>query len=325
MYSIKLPEGFRFRTPTLDDAPEIAALVAACQEADGDHAQMTTAELLSDWSGVDLAQEAIVVLEPHGQIVGYADLINRNYVQISVYGHVHPAHRVRGVGTALVAWGERWAEHHAVRAPTDARITVQHFLRETNTGARQLVETNGYIPIRIHYIMAIDLDHAPPTPTWPDDLGVRSFVVGQDEQQVFEAAEESFQDIWNRPPSTYERWMASTTAPDFDPGLWFLGVERATDTIAGVCLCTIIDGTGYVNTVAVRRPWRRRGLGRALLEHAFSACYMRGVRHIELNVDGESTTGAPQLYGTVGMAVAKSYVRYEKEIRAGVDQATNRG
>jgi mycothiol synthase len=321
MYSIDLPEGYSFRAPVLDNAPEIATLIAACQQADGDSAQMTTAELLSDWSGLDLAEEAIVVLSPQGQIAGYADLINRNFVQISVYGHVHPAHRGRGIGTALVAWGERWAEQHAEQAPEHARIIVQHFLRETNTSARRLVETSGYMPIRIHYIMAINLDEAPSTPEWPDGLDIRSFVSGQDEQQVFEAGEESFQDLWNRPPSTYERWIQPTKEADFDSSLWFLGVERATGTVAGVCLCAIIEGTGYVNTVGVRRPWRRRGLGRTLLEHAFRLFYARGLRHIELSVDGESTTGAPQLYRKVGMSVAKSYVRYEKEIRAGVEQA----
>jgi mycothiol synthase len=322
MYSIELPEGYSVGAPALEDAPEIATLMAACQKADGDSAQMTTAELLNDWSGLDLAEEAIVVLSPQGQIAGYADLINRNFIQISVYGHVDPAHRGRGIGTALITWGETWAECHADSAPEGARITVQHFLRETNTGARRLVEASGYMAIRIHYNMAIDLDKAPTTPKWTGYLGVRSFVLGQDEQQVFEAGEESFHDLWNRPPSTYERWIQPTKAADFDPSLWFLCVEQATGAVVGVCLCVIVEGTGHVNAIGVRRPWRRRGLGRALLEHAFGVCYMRGARHIELSVDGESTTGAPQLYRNVGMSVVKSYVRYEKAIRAGLEQAT---
>jgi ribosomal protein S18 acetylase RimI-like enzyme len=58
-------------------------------------------------------------------------------------------------------------------------------------------------------------------------------------------------------------------------------------------------------------------LGLALLRHAFGALYARGVRDVSLSVDADSTTGAPQLYTHAGMRPAKSFVRYEKELRPG--------
>ena len=79
-----LPEGYTARAPTADDAQGVAELIAACQVADGDEAPMTADEVLSDWEGLDLAEEALVVVAPDRRMVGSADIRNRRYVRGSV-------------------------------------------------------------------------------------------------------------------------------------------------------------------------------------------------------------------------------------------------
>ena len=69
----------------------------------------------------------------------------------------------------------------------------------------------------------------------------------------------------------------------------------------------------------MRPSWRQRGIGLALLQHAFGEFYRRGVRTVELSVDSESPTGAPRLYLRAGMEVTKSYLIYRKELRAGAE------
>jgi mycothiol synthase len=76
-----------------------------------------------------------------------------------------------------------------------------------------------------------------------------------------------------------------------------------------------------VDTLAVRRSWRGRGLGSALLTHAFRELYGRGLRRIALNVDAENPTGATRLYERAGMRVGQQYATYGKELRAGVELA----
>ena len=71
--------------------------------------------------------------------------------------------------------------------------------------------------------------------------------------------------------------------------------------------------------VGVRRPWRKRGLGLALLRHAFAEYHRHGVRKVGLSVDAESSTGAPRLYGRAGMRVKESYIIHLKELRSDVD------
>src|SRR5215218_281201 len=87
----------------------------------------------------------------------------------------------------------------------------------------------------------------------------------------------------------------------------------------GLTLCKTLAGEGWVDVVAVRRPWRNRGLGLALLRHAFTECHRQGTHRVSLSVDAESITGAPRLYGRAGMRVRESYIIHLKEFRPGVD------
>ncbi|HEV2582694.1 MAG TPA: GNAT family N-acetyltransferase, partial [Ktedonobacteraceae bacterium] len=81
-------------------------------------------------------------------------------------------------------------------------------------------------------------------------------------------------------------------------------------------------GDGWVNTLAVLRPWRKQGLGMALLLHSFREFYQRGKRKVGLGVDSQNLTGATRLYQRAGMHVAREHITYEKELRAGIELST---
>ena len=313
----ELPEGYVMRTPTREDAEEVAALVVACQLADTGEADMTLDELIDDWHDLDLAEKAVVVVAPDCGIAAYADVLNRSYVTVSVYGYVHPDHRERGIGAFLVAWGERWTRDRIPLAPEGARVVAQHYINAANTGAQRLLEATGYTPVRGVYVMETELIEAPPQPHWPAGISVHTFVPGQDERATHEAVEDAFRDLWGHPLNTFERFLRETEKESFDPSLWFLA--RAGDEVCGVTLCKVLGDEGWVAAVGVRRPWRKRGLGLALLRHAFAEYHRRGVRKVGLSVDAESITGAPRLYGRAGMRVRESYVIHFKELRPGID------
>jgi mycothiol synthase len=313
----ELPKGYTTRAPTREDAEAVAALISACQIADTGETDMSVEEMLDDWHPLDLAEEAVIVTAPDGRVAAYADVLNRSFVTVSVYGYVHPDLRGIGVGSYLVAWGERWTRDRMPQAQENARVVVQHYINSANEGARRLLEDSGYTPVRGIYVMEIRLDEVPPLPRWPADISVRTFVPGRDERAVFEAVEDAFRDMWGRPRGTFERFVGMTEAESFDPSLWFMAVEG--DEIAGVTLCKTLAGEGWVDVVGVRRPWRNRGLGLALLRHAFTEYHRRGARKVGLSVDAASITGAPRLYGRAGMCVRESYTIHLKELRPGVD------
>jgi GNAT superfamily N-acetyltransferase len=306
-----VPPGYIARAPTRDEAQAIAELIAACQRQDQGKAEMTAEELLSDWAGLDLAEEAVVITTPEGQLAAYADLSNSRYLSIAVYGYVHPDQRGRGLGRYLVHWGEAWTYNHMAQAPQDAAITVRHYILATNTPARQLLEGLAYTAVRGVYQMTIDLDQPPPAPDWPAGIQIRAFTPGRDEQAAFEAYEEASLEMWGRPPNTFDNWLAFTRRAD--PSLLFIAEAR--EAIAGVCVTSMVEGRGHVSGLRVRRLWRRQGLGLALLRHSFGEFYRRGARKAALSVDATSPTNAPQLYLKAGMRVSHNFIIYQKELR----------
>jgi mycothiol synthase len=312
-----LPEGYATRAPGREDAGEVAALIHASDLADNGASDMSVEELLDDWHSLDLAGETVAVVAPDATIAGYADVINRSFVSVSVYGYVHPDFRDLGIGAYLISWGETWTRERMPHAPEDARVVVQHYINRLNETAQQLLESLGYAPARGVYVMETELDEAPPQPHWPEGISVRTFVPGEDERPLFEAVEDAFMDMWGRPRGDFETFAAMTGQQSFDPALWFLAMDG--DEIAGATLCKTLAGEGWIHVVGVRRPWRNRGLGLALLRHALAEYQRRGVSKVALSVDAESITGAPRLYGRAGMRVRESYVIYLKELRPGRD------
>ncbi len=312
-----MSEGYVTRAPRRDDAEAVAALMYATELADNGTSDMSLEELLDDWHSLDLAEEAVAVVAPDGTIAAYADVLNRSFVTVSVYGYVHPEFRGLGMGTYLISWGETWTRERIPNAPEDARVVVQHYINRANEKGQSLLKSLGYAPVRGVYVMETELHEASPQPRWPAGISVRTFVPKRDERATFEAVEDAFRDMWGRPRGTLERFVGRTEQQSFDPSLWFLAVDG--DEIAGLTLCKTLAGEGWVDVVGVRRPWRNRGLGLALLRYALAEYHRRGIQKVALSVDAESITGAPRLYGRAGMRVKESYAIYLKELRQGVD------
>jgi GNAT superfamily N-acetyltransferase len=317
----------------LDDLEAAVELINANSLALQGVADYEVETLRREWQspGFDLAADTQVVLAADGQLVGYYDVFSRGapYVNLSVWGCIHPAHF--GVGDYLLAWAEQRARQIMTQAPVDARLTLTAHPLALDTATCQLLERAGLEVVRHSMRMVIDLDEEPAAPVWPDELTVRTAVVEEDLPAVVRAVRDSWKDHWGYVESPFEdeveRWRHSTLDEGFDPTLWFLAVTRDGE-IAGVNLCRpkISDdpAMGWVGTLAVRRSWRRRGLGLALLQHAFGEFYHRGKRRVGLGVDAQSLTGATRLYERAGMRSDPKWQRctYVKELRPGVDWTT---
>ncbi len=76
---------------------------------------------------------------------------------------------------------------------------------------------------------------------------------------------------------------------------------------------------GYAGILCVRRPWRGKGLGQALLNQTFGAFKERQKTQCALHADGENITGALQLYHRAGMHIEHQFDQFEKELRSGRD------
>ena len=315
-----LPAGFTVRAPRADDPPAICALMAAFDIAYNGFADAyEPADIREEWERLDLAADAWVIEGPDGRMTGYGTLTDKGSGRLQADGYVHPGYWGRGIGTALVRLMDARAAALVGRAPEGARVVAGNAVLANDAAAQAILEAEGYVLVRTHWRMAITLDAPPPAPGWPVGIAVRAFVPGRDERAVFDAVEEAFSDHWGHTPRAFEEWIRRTRREDFDPSLWFLAMDG--ETIGGVALCRRRPDCGWLGWLAVRRPWRKRGLGLALLRHSFGAFYARGERTIALGVDAQSLTGATRLYEGAGMRVTMLAAIYEKELRAGEDLA----
>jgi ribosomal protein S18 acetylase RimI-like enzyme len=193
-----------------------------------------------------------------------------------------------------------------------ARATIVH---ADETGTLAVLEGRGYAPVRHSFRMLIELHGTPEPVAWPDGLEVRVMEPGG-ERAVHAAVMESFADHWGFTPHPFEGWLKYHTRPEARQDLWFVAWDG--DEVAGVCLCADHEsgepGFGWVEILGVRRPWRRRGLGEALLRHAFRAFALEGATKVGLGVDAENPTGALRLYERAGMRVVRRYDTYERRL-----------
>ena len=71
---------------------------------------------------------------------------------------------------------------------------------------------------------------------------------------------------------------------------------------------------GYVENISTRRPWRRRGLARALIGATIAALRERGMSEGALGVDSENPSGALRLYESCGFVAVSRNASYSKPL-----------
>lgn len=319
-----LPKVLLVRAPAMDDLQAVYDVIYASGTADYGEETFTLEDLRLIWHepGFSLAEDAWVVVTPEHRIVAYADTGHRNHVKLFGDYRVHPEYRGLGIEKYLVRLIESRMRQHIGLAPSHARITLAFRASPANKADAALLEQEGYAHIRSYYEMAIDLLEAPPAPIWPDGVTVRTMQPGE-ERAVFELIDDAFSDHWGHLPGVYEEWKHWQLGREqFDPALFFLAYDG--DQLAGGSLCQYEPAydAGWVGQLAVRRSWRRKGLGLALLLHSFDEFYRRGVRKVLLGVDSQNLTGALRLYKRAGMHVMTQTHSYEKELRPGEELST---
>ena len=304
------------------DLNAVAKLIYDVCEADGDTTvAVTPEELANDWKkeGFNLERDAFLVETKDGRVVGYEEFGNEvEHVQLYSDGYVHPEFKGLGIGTTLLRAVEVRAREDMKLAEPDLRVFIRSTIDNKDEQGHSLHKTEGYFSIRYHWRMEIKLQEPPPAVTWPDGVELRPFVKDEHATLVWQAQNEAFLDHWGSHETTFEEFAHNRfDAAKFDPTLWV--VAWAGNEVAGFSINRFRMGIGWIGTLGVRRPWRKKGLGLALLQYSFGEFYKRGTTTIGLGVDASNPTGATRLYQRAGMYVASEFATYEKELRPGRD------
>ena len=314
--SLSLPQGFTVRPATMDDLQSVYDLLVFCERAEFNTpdyvADYVIEDLQTQWAApnYDLTKNTWMISADDGSLVGYADVDEfGNHILINPNSCVHPDYTGRGIGSYLL----QVAEARAYELITTGSFQLETLISYKNDAARTLLEHRGFTVVRHMWRMDIKLDAAPTSPQWPDGITARSLIPGQDERTFHAIVNEAFSDLNHFNPVSFEDWEESfIKREDFKPELWHLAMDG--NEAAGCVIGFSNDDAGWIHYVAVRRPWRHKGLALAMLHHAFGDFYRRGIRQVGLNVDSQNATGATRLYTRAGMSIYHQFDTYEKTL-----------
>jgi len=268
----------------------------------------------------------MVLAEVDGQLIAEANgsvSIRDGKPVHMLWGRVHPDWRRRGIGRALFRWNERRGRDRAAAEPEFGGPTavIGGFASEFEPGAEALFESEGYRAFRYAFTMIHrHVRDAEPIPM-PAGLEIRPVTADQ-HRTIMNADDEAFQDHFEHRPLTEDDFVAWFSQPDLDTSLWKIGWDG--DQVAGGILTTIWKEEnetlrvkrGWLESVFTRRPWRRRGLARALIGATLVELRERGIEEALLGVDAENPTGALALYEGLGFEVKVRTKRYRKPLES---------
>ena len=238
------------------------------------------------------------------RIVGYS-LVHERGDPWVVEGCVHPDAHGRGIGRLIATELEEDAVRSGARR-------IQNAIIKADSAAGRLLESLGYRAVRDFRELRIELEAPPPAPEWPEGLRVVPFDPKQDALEFHAAHQEAFADAWEFTWRDFESWSKSALRERaLRPGTLVRRPRRGRD-----CRRTISRGDtyggGFVDVLFTRRPWRRQGVGAALLADAFARFWERDEYNVGLTADAASDTGAFRIYERAGMAPVLGWVVYEK-------------
>lgn len=317
-------DGLRFRRPDGSDADyaSMASVIGAASRQDDDPWLPTPINLREEMEGsstLDPACDALVA-EIDGTMVALATVervLRSGRPMYDIRGQVIPDARRSGIGRAMLHANLRRAIERGVAAGDRFPLTVRGFASEHELGHRALLESEGFEIDRWFFLMQRrTLDDIPAAPL-PEGIELRP-VRPADHRAIFDAEFEAFRDHWQ--PHDYDEAEFETLHKkvEIDTDLWVVAWDD--DEIAGVVQNWIWGDEneqlgvkrGWLEHISVRRPWRRKGLGRAITAESLRRLRAAGMTEAMLGVDAENPTGALRLYRDLGFEVSQrssAYVR----------------
>ena len=310
-----------------DDIPTLTRIANNAMAADEVSDRLTVEQMTLELRPDEKSDPAhdLVVAEVDGSAVGFAKVewidTNDGLREYRSWGEVDPAWRRRGVGSVLFAHARQRIAEVAGGHDVDRPRVAGCWAADADTGAHVLYEQNGYQPVRWFFHMTRSLANPIADVPLPEGLEVRP-VTRDDAHRLFLADGEAFLDHWGGVDTSdvaFGRWVDES---DFDPSLHVVAFDG--DEIAGASINAIYPEAnrtlgverGWLDSVFTRRPWRRRGLARALVARSLTLLRERGMTEAILGVDAGNETGALGVYETNGFTVAERFTAYRRPFEA---------
>jgi mycothiol synthase len=306
--------GLRFRK--LRDAVEYGALAEvlnAGRAADGIE-QYETAESIEAEVG---SSPKPLIAEVDGVVIGWSRIVwlpmDDSSMLYMMGGHMRPEWRRKGIGRAMMRFNERELREAAAGHPVETAKAFGSFAWESEQERTRLLISEGYQAISNEVFMVrADLENLPEV-SLPAGIEIRP-VQPEHMRAIFEADNEAMADDSLHSPQDEEDYHRFLTHPMNRSDLWAVAWDG--DQVVGQVRSFINEAEnaqygrrrGYTEDISVRRPWRRKGIAKALIAHSFRTLKAQGMTEAALGTDQDNPRNTLALYESMGFrVVAKSH------------------
>jgi mycothiol synthase len=316
--------GLAFRTAGPGDWDAVAEVLNRARVADRVDEVRSGEDLAAEYAPLDLfdASRDLLLAEVDGEVVGFGfgyRVVRSGALVGEMWGGVRPDLRRRGLGSAIwQANRDRLAAEMAAD-PRPGPRELRSYALDVERCDIALLTARGFVPIRFGFEMRRFLTGALPERDLPAGLELRPVTEAQ-HRAIFVADDEAFHDHWGHRPSGEGDFVARFEGPSIDTSLWCVAWDG--DEVAGVVMNAIYRDEneqlgvrrGWLDRVSVRRPWRGRGLAKALCAASLRVLREQGMDEAWLGVDGSNPTGALGLYEGLGFQVARRWQAYGRPL-----------
>lgn len=321
--------GFTFRHFESDaDYAGIAQVTAATSDVDHLSFYPTAAWLknfLEGQTSSDLRQDVLIVENANGAAafgrvsrVEQTDGTRRYGFSISL-----PAQR-DALMPAMWSWFTARVHEIDAALPRNPNTVIEVWANDTQVWLKDFLSVEGCAPARWGYEMSRPLDGVTPILDFPLPEGFEIREVKPEHYRaIWDADVEAFRDHngFSEPDEArYQSWLQDPLF--FQPALWKVAWHIETNQVAGM-VQNFIDHEenaklnrkrGYTEGISTRRPFRKRGLARALITESLHMHKALGMTEAALGVDATNPTGALRVYEACGFKPVKTDIVYRKPL-----------
>jgi GNAT superfamily N-acetyltransferase len=273
-----------------------------------------------------LPEAQIVLAEAGGAPVGFA------YARLGGFedgaGHIVnlqfralPSWRPRGLDATLLARAETIGLGlvDAIAGEDGQPRVPETVVEDGEADSLDLLARNGYRAVRWSHRMTRDLDEPIPDRPLPEGLEIRP-ATRENGMQVMRAYDEAMRDsreyggmpdevlaqMLDRQQAMLPHWVVAWHGEVVVGGV--LGwVDEAENAAKG-------RQRGYVERIFTRRPWRRQGIGGALICRDLRNLRDRGMREGAMAFDADNPSGAGSLYAALGFRRHNGFATYRRTV-----------
>lgn len=292
------------------DYDSLSRVLIASRNADGVTEARMGDDLRGDFDHKKnfVAARDLFLVESDNQLLGFASckwwqeasgkFIHRQELEVL------PAWRGRGIEAELL---RNLEAHQRIEFAEHAAKGLGWFeieIEDTRGWLALLLQTSGYQPVRYFDSMLRDNLENIPDAALPAGIETRPVTPAQ-LRQIFWGGEQAFSGHWSSPIADerdFELWLGQ----DLNTPLWQIAWDG--DEFVGMVRNDVSESEnkkygylrGYTEEIAMREPWRGRGVGKALLVRSLKMFRDMGFGSTILAVGPVNVTCAQHLYLSVG-------------------------